>query len=283
MFNKLTVAILVLALAALACGLPTSFNLPTPQPAGPDITDKISVKAPDGAASLTLAFGAGKLTLNPGATNFVDGTATYNVRDFKPEIKTDGGKVSITQGNYKLNSLPNLNNFKNEWDLKMGKTPMDLTINAGAYEGHYDFGGLALTNLTISDGASEVTANFSAPNPEKMNFLTYKTGASNVTLTNISNANFANMTFESGAGNYKLDFGGKLQRDASVTVRSGVSNLTLVIPSGLAVTVKMSGGLSNVQFPSGWSQNGDLYTQSGSGPALTISIEMGAGNVQIVQ
>lgn len=283
MFNRLLIVTLVLALAALACGLPSNINLPSPKPIGPDVTDKISVNAPDGAASLTLAFGAGKLTLNPGAKNFVEGTATYNVPDFKPEIKSAGGKVSINQGNYKLNGIPNLSNIKNIWDLKLGKTPMDLTINAGAYEGHYDFGGLALTNLSISDGASEVTADFSAPNPEKMNFLTYKTGASNVTLLNLSNANFLTLVFESGAGNYKLDFGGKLQRDASATVRSGVSNVTLVIPAGLATTVKVSGGLSNVQFPSGWSQNGDLYTQAGSGPALTIVIEMGAGNVQITQ
>jgi hypothetical protein len=48
-------------------------------------------------------------------------------------------------------------------------------------------------------------------------------------------------------------------------------------------TVKVSSGLSNVNFPAGWIQNGDTYTQKGSGPMLTIIIEMGAGNVQISQ
>ncbi len=116
-----------------------------------------------------------------------------------------------------------------------------------------------------------------------MSLLTYKTGASNVTLKNLANANFVSMVFDSGAGNYKLDFGGELQRDASVSIQSGMSNLTLVIPEGVAATVKVNGGLSNVQFPAGWSQSGDLYTQTGEGPSLTIVIEMGAGNVQITQ
>jgi hypothetical protein len=62
-----------------------------------------------------------------------------------------------------------------------------------------------------------------------------------------------------------------------------MSNLTLVIPSTVDATVKVSSGLSNVNFPAGWIQNGDTYTQKGSGPMLTIIIEMGAGNVQISQ
>jgi len=283
MHKKLTLAILALAVASLACGLQT--NLPAIKTPVPDVVDQINIPTPDGDASLTLSFGAGKLTVGPlhAASPLVQGTATYNIPDIKPEIKTDGGIISLSQGNYQMNGFPSLNNIKNEWDLKLGASPMALTINAGAYEGHYDFGGLALTNLTISDGASQVTADFSAPNPQKMSILSYKTGASNVTLKNLGNANFASLVFESGAGNYTLDFGGKLQRDCSVNVRSGMSNLTLVIPANTAATVKVSSGLSNVQFPSGWDKTGDTYTRQGSGPALTIVIEMGAGNVQITQ
>jgi hypothetical protein len=209
--------------------------------------------------------------------------ATYNIVDFKPKITEDGGVVTIEQGEYRVNGIPNFEGMKNEWDLKLGSLPLDLEINAGAYDGKFDFGGLALTNLSISDGAAEVEVDFSAPNEEEMSFLSYKTGASNVTLKNLANANFQTLVFESGAGNYKLDFGGELRRDGSVSISSGMSNLTLVIPEGMAVTVRVSSGLSNVQFPSGWGKNGDTYTQEGSGPELTIIIEMGAGNVQITQ
>ena len=281
MTKKILFALIVLALATLACGIET--NLPVVPTPGPEVTDQISVAAPDGDANLTLSFGAGDLNLATGATKLVEGTATYNITDFKPEIKTQGVDVSITQGNYQMNGFPSLTNVKNKWDLKLGSAQMDLIINAGAYKGIFDFGGLALTNLTVTDGAAEVTANFSAPNPVKLNVLSYKTGASNVTLTNLANANFGTMVFESGAGNYKLDFGGKLQRDGSVSIRSGMSNLTLIIPPNVAATIKISSGLSNVQTPSGWTKQDDTYTQKGSGPMLTIVVEMGAGNVQITQ
>ena len=281
MYTKLVLAAVALALTSLACGIQA--NLPPVKTPGPDVTDQISVPAPGASANLTLSFGAGMLTLAPGSKNLVDGTATYNIPDFKPVIKSSGADVSISQGNYQVTGFPSFKDLKNEWKLKLGSVPMSLTVNAGAYDGTYDFGGVPLTNLFISDGASRVTADFSALNPQKMSVLSYKTGASNVTLKNLANANFASLIFESGAGNYTLDFGGKLQRDGNVNVRSGISNLTLVIPANVAATVKVSGGLSNVQFPSGWSQNGDTYTQKGSGPALTLIIEMGAGNVQISQ
>ncbi len=281
MTKRIILILLALALATLACGIET--NLPIANTPGPDVTDEISVAAPDGPANLTLSFGAGDLNLVSGAKKLVEGTATYNIPDFKPEIKTEGQNITIKQGNYQMNGFPALNNVKNKWDLKLGTDEMALTINAGAYKGHFDFGGLALTDLTVNDGAAEVNADFSAPNTVKMNVLSYKTGASNVTLENLSNANFGTLVFESGAGNYKLDFGGKLQRDCSVTIRSGMSNLTLVVPSNVSATIKVSSGLSNVQAPDGWTKNAETYSQEGSGPTLTIIVEMGAGNVQIMQ
>lgn len=281
MNKKIFLAVLALAVASLACGVRTNF--PEAKTPGPETVDQISIAAPEGEARLSLAFGAGKLILAPGAKQLVEGTATYNVPDFKPEIQIDGAEISLKQGDYQVNGLPVFKDLKNEWDLQLGTTPLDLTINAGAYEGSFDLGGLALTNLAVNDGAAEVTLDFSAVNTEKLSLLSYKTGASNVTLTNLANANFGTLVFESGAGNYTLDFGGKLQRDGSVTIRSGMSNLTLVVPEGVAATIKVSSGLSNVQAPAGWEQRGDTYTQAGSGPELTIVVEMGAGNVQITQ
>lgn len=283
MSKPILFAILSLALAASACGI--NINLPEAKVPGPDVTDEISVPAPDEKSiRLTLEFGAGELYLAPGAENgLVSGTATYNVPDFKPEVEIESGDVVIRQGEYRVNGIPNFDGLKNEWNFLLGTQPMALEIKAGAYKGEFNLGGLALTSLAVNDGAAEVTVDFSTLNPEKMSLLTYKTGASNVTLMNLANANFVSMMFDSGAGNYKLDFGGELQRDASVTIRSGMSNLTLVIPEGVAATVKVNGGLSNVQFPSGWSHSGDLYIQAGAGPALTVTIEMGAGNLQIIR
>ncbi|MEI6288968.1 MAG: toast rack family protein [Chloroflexota bacterium] len=281
MKSKILFVISSLVLASMACGFQA--NLPAMKTPGPDKTDQISAVVPEGDINLNISFSAGNLSLSPGAKDLFEGTATYNIADLKPEIKINNGNVDLSQGQYQVTGIPSLSGIKNDWKLKLGSVPMSLSLNAGAYEGNFDFGGLSIKNLTINDGASKITADFSSPNHEKLNIFSYKTGASNVTLKNLGNANFSNMVFESGAGNYTLDFNGGLQRDANVNIRSGMSNLTLTIPTGIPATVKVSSGLSNVQFPASWNHNGDNYTQPGEGPILTILVEMGAGNVQINQ
>jgi len=272
---------LLLALLITACDLP--FSLPITITPGPTVTDEINIPLPDSdrPVNLTLAFGAGTLSLSPGSNALVSGTATYNVPDFKPDVTVTGSSVRVEQGNYKLTGIPDFSKIKNEWELKLGAAPMDLTIEAGAYKADYEFGGLALTNLTVKDGASAVKLTFSAPNKAEMGMLRYETGASNVTLSGLANANFAMLKFNSGAGNYTLDFSGGLIRDASVSVETGVSNMTLVIPAGVPVQLTVESGLSNVNVPEGWAKNGNVYTQTGSGPALTIIVEIGAGNLTI--
>ena len=281
MFRKLFPAMFILAFLVTACDL--HISLPITLTPGPTVIDEISVPLPDSTkpVDLSLTFGAGKLKLSPGASGLVSGTATYNIPDFKPTVTVNDSTVRVEQGNYKLTSIPDFSNIKNEWELKLGAAPLDLTIEAGAYTAKYEFGGLALTNLTVKDGASRVELSFSNPNKAEMGILRYETGASNVTLSGLGNANFAMMKFNSGAGNYTLDFSGEFERDASVSVETGVSNMTLVIPAGVQAQLTVEGGFSNVSVPEGWSKNGNVYTQTGSGPALTILVEIGAGNLTI--
>jgi hypothetical protein len=277
---KVISAILVLALAAMACGF--SVDLPKQAKVGPDIKESITVADPKSDETrLNITFGAGDLTLSSGAQNLVDGTVTYNVKDLKPEVNQQDGNIEIKQGDFK--GIPPFDGMKNEWDLKLGKTPMDLTINAGAYTGNYDFGGLALKSLTIKDGAAHTESTFSTPNTTNMSVFRYETGASNVKLTNLANANFNSMTFSSGAGDYTLDFSGELKRDATVNLSSGLSNMIVVVPAGVNANVTVEGGLSNVSVGSSWSQNGNIYSQTGSGPTLTFIVKMGAGNLTLTK
>ena len=268
----------ILALASLACGF--TVNIPPVPTPGPVVTDDISVAIPESdELRLKILFGAGELSLSPGAEDIlVEGTATYNIPNFKPEIEENDGYIEIKQGEVKT---LNVSDFKNEWDLKLGEIPLELEINAGAYKGRYEFGGLALTSLTIKDGASDVDVSFDAPNLTEMSVLRYETGASNVELTGLANANFDTMFFNGGAGDYTLDFSGELQQDATARVEGGFGDMKLVIPEGVDASVTVEGGPINVNHSSGWAQNNQTYTQDGSGPTLTIIVKMGAGNVTI--
>jgi hypothetical protein len=278
--------ITALALAALACGpnLP-NVDLPiTKITPGPTETLTVAEPAPDGdaVAEVTLGVGAGDLTLSGGGDGLVSGTVEYNVADWKPEVKRDGDTLSITQrfARDKI-SIPE-GDLINKWDLRLGDTPLELTVNAGAYQGQADLGGLRLRRLEFNDGASTNSVTFDQANPDEMTLLKYSTGASTVELTGLANANFAEMIFEGGAGTYTLDFSGELQRDGRVNIRAGVCTLIIVVPPGTQAEVTKSGAVTTVKTEGTWTSSGDTYKISGSGPLLEIDVEMGLGTLKLV-
>jgi hypothetical protein len=116
-----------------------------------------------------------------------------------------------------------------------------------------------------------------------MSLFHYETGASNVKMSGLANANFNMMDFSSGAGDYTLDFSGTLKRDASIKISSGLSNIIIVVPEGVNAKVTVDSGASNINAGPGWSQNGKTYQQKGEGPTLTFMIDIGAGNVTLTK
>jgi hypothetical protein len=279
------IALGVLALASLACSI--TFNAPEVNfNTGPTVTDEINVPllSTSAVANVEVNFGAGNLNISPGAENaLISGTATYNVKEFKPTIDVQGDNIRIAQEGSNFEGIPKLgNDIQNTWDLNFNAAPMDLRIAAGAYRGRFELGGLAIENLRVSDGAAETQLSFSQPNQTQMQTLRYETGASKVTLIGLANANFQDMTFRGGAGDYRLEFSGDLQRDATVNVQAGLSNVVIVVPEGTNVNLSVKGGLTNVDARDSWRGAGqDNYTLSGSGPQLTINVDLGAGNLEL--
>ncbi len=285
MFRKpILISILTLGLASLACQAAAPDMPITKVTTGPTETAEIAVPFPDAdSVELTLTFGAGELKIQPdGKELLVEGLATYNVLDFKPQINIDGSKVSVETGDLDIKGIPNLgDDIKNKWDLKLGNMPMRLSLNAGAYEGHIDLGGLALESLDVADGAADLELEFSQPNPAEMTTLRYTTGASNVKLKGLANANFLSMIFRCGAGDYTLDFSGGLKRDAAVTIEAGLSQVIIIVPQGTSAQVIFNGGLTNIDVSDEWQISDKTYTLAGSGPTLTINVDMGAGNLEL--
>jgi len=277
--------ILVLALTTFACGI--DFQIPvTTIDTGPTVTEEITIPSLDDPNAITevdLAFGAGELHLSPGAEGYIiSGTASYNVNDFKPEVSIIEEKISISQGETEVEGFPAfIDDIENEWNLKFGDDAMQLRVIAGAYAGKMELGGLSLYNLHITDGAAENKVSFSEPNLVEMEELTYETGASSVALTGLSNANFEQMVFKSGAGDYTLDFTGELLREADVEISTGFSNLVIAVPEGTSAHISMEGTLSSIEVGDDWEISGGEYIHPGSGPMLNITIDIGAGNIEL--
>jgi hypothetical protein len=283
--KMIILAIVTLALVSLACSF--TVNLPNTQvKTGPTVTDNINIPLladKQAIADVTLNFGAGKLNLQPGATaELISGTATYNVADFKPVVTIDSNSIKIEQGNLKLTGIPTINSsVVNNWNLSLGNSPISLVIKAGAYEGTYELGGLSIHSLEVTDGASTVNLSFSKPNLVEMTTLKYTTGASKVSLAGLGNANLTDLSFNGGAGDYTLDFTGQLNRNMTVSIESGVSSVTVIVPAGVPAQLTTEASLISVTTSGGWGQTGNTYQLSGSGYSITILAKMGAGTLRL--
>ena len=277
-------ALIALLLASLAC----TINIGVPRTQTTETqTFTVNEPAPEGTgpAEVSINMGAGTLNIAGSGEGLIQGTIKYNVKDWKPSITTAGRKVTLQQGSTKgISGFPS-SDVVNDWVLQLtDQLPLALTINAGAYQGELDLSGLRLQSLAINDGASKSSVVFKEVNPEKMETFTYKTGASQVKLEGLALANFSEMSFESGAGDYTLDFtGGKLSQAADVQIKTGVSNVTIRVPAAMNVKVHNLGAVSNVDTQGTWTVESSTYTASGAGPQLTINIGMGVGNLELIR
>ena len=272
--------LLILALTSLACfRLPFQFS----EPGDTKVMEINEAHSTGSPVALTLMMGGGKVSIQPGAQNLVEGTVKYNFDAWKPVIERGLASLTIRQ-NFDLKDVPfDLNDSVNEWDLKLGSKPMDLTINGGAYEANFELGGLSITRLRISEGASSTEVLFSQPNPEVMEKLSFNTGASQVKLIGLANANPKEIAFSSGAGAYTLDFSGELRQDIEVTINSAISDVKIIVPAGTHCQVDVTEGVSNVNITGTWTYQDQVYSTGGDGYTIHITIQMGLGNVELIQ
>jgi hypothetical protein len=282
MKKELLIVLTILVITSLACSF--TVNLPSIE-TGPDKTFEVNEDLPsDGnSAQVRLEVGAASLSIKPNADALVEGSIVYNVTGWEPMVSRTDDSIVIKQETKGIQGIPS-SSIKNDWDLRFNNdVPMDLTINAGAYQGKVELGGLSLTSLRVDDGASDSTVKFSEPNQVRMDVLDYNTGASNITLEGLANANFKQMSFSGGAGNYTLDFSGELQNDSQVEVEAGVSTIKIIIPEGMNAEVHVNGEMKGVNTRGTWTVDGSNYSTEGSGPTLLIDVNMNLGSLDLVQ
>ena len=281
--NHLPLLILLVLFITLACNV--TVQAPRIQ-TGPEVTTKIDEDYPvsDENAKLEINMGAGEINIGEGGKKLVEGEVRTNVPLWKPEVIREDNEIKISQVESKNTITLPSGDLINKWDLKLGtEHPIDLKIKAGAYTSNIVVGKIQLKELSIDDGASQSKVTFDEPNATTMESFKYHTGASQVELVNLANANFKDMNFDSGAGSYTLDFNGELKHDAFVSIKSGLSNVKIIIPSDMHAAVELSGGVNNVSPKGTWTiDSGEYRTQSTRGPKLEIDIEMGVGNLELI-
>lgn len=280
MKKQVIAAVFVLMLASFACSV-QNIEMKTIDTQVVMIAEPL----PTDLAGTELVFNmtGGKFNLSPGADGLVNGSITYNVERWEPEFTRSTYYYEIKQKNpYSITGIP-MGDIENHWDFGLSTVlPLDLTIEGGASENTFDFSGLQLTNLNITQGASETEVRFDTPNPVLMKEFSFKTGASSAKLYGLGNANFISMNFSCGAGDYTLDFSGALSMESTVDIKAGVSNLTIIIPADMNAAIVNHGMASNINTQGTWLVTDETYTTMVEGPKLTINLDMAVGNINLI-
>ena len=261
------------------------------------IQKRISVDLPEtssGPAQLSLRFGAGQLTVGPGARRAqVTGEAVYNNELFTPSVRTEGRKTTLSAGDGHLELKEFLDlwtmvkDHLNRWELQLPGVPMELDMELGASSAQLELGGLALRKLRLSQTAADLTLEFDRPNPVEMTDLSLTGGASRSTLRSLANANASRVELSGGGGVFYLDFSGRLRRDLAVKIEAGAGEITLVFPVEADVEVETHTGLAVVDFRGTWSRPSErLYQHAGAhagrGPRITVDAAVLAGKLRLL-
>ena len=172
-----------------------------------------------------------------------------------------------------------------ELDLELARgIPMELDLEFGAVRADIDFGGLALTDLDLSTGASESTIDISEPNTNRIRTATFEVGAAQFTARHLGNLNAERIQLDAGVGAIALWLNGRWQRDAHLAIDMGLGALELMIPEGLGIRLRKDSFLTSLDSE-GLVKRGDVYESLDYDDAdrkVTIDLDAAFGSVKVV-
>ncbi len=248
------------------------------------------------SADIRIHFSAGSMQIGEAVSSYLfEGRLEYNEK--VPAIKyvlsssegflkiDDEQNFSNEDGNFNFGDLNEIRG-KN-WELNFtNRIPLNFDLQIGAAKADLDFGGMAVKELNLDVGVSETLLDFSQKNKIRMNKLRIDVGISQFTAKNLLNANFDRLVFDGGMGEYSLDFGGRLDESAEVSVDMGVGSLKIMLPESVPFLVEYEESLfSSVNIESAYQQNGYWYSDNYNSrkPCLKFYVETGMGSVDIIR
>ena len=188
-------------------------------------------------------MGLGKLKVEGGADELMNAEFTYNVAEWKPEVKyrVSGGQGYLTvQQPSEVEDIP-VGEVRYEWDLRFNNdVPLNLSIVLGAGSSHLELGGLSLSKLDVVTGAGEGTIDLTGDWTQSLDVIV-KGGVGKANLRLPSDVG-VRVKLHGGIGN--IDIGDFYKDDgAYVNEAYGESEVTL--------NIDITGGVGQVNLELG--------------------------------
>jgi len=280
--NRWTLSLAALALCAAAGGV-----LP-PEAAQAQTWREVTTSRQLGGENnlkIDIRYGAGRLQVSP-----ADGGVLYRMHlrydeeNFEPVAEFEGDRLQLGVESIGRGIRLGKGRSSGELDLELARgVPMDLDLEFGAVRADVDLGGLSMTNLEITTGASESRVDLSEPNPIPMESASFAVGAANFAARHLGNLNAERIEVDAGVGNIVLDFTGEWQRDADVYVDMGLGALELRFPRGLGVRLIRDTFLTSFDSE-GLVKRGDSYYSLDWEDAeyrVTVTVDAAFGSIEV--
>lgn len=192
---------------------------------------------------------------------------TYDSR--RRQLRLEVTKVRGGDGNGK----------RHELDLALSpNVPTRLDFTFGAANAQLDLGGLAISRMDLSTGASESTVDFSQPNRVACDRLSLKAGAAEIQLLRLGNARCRRIEVAGAAGAFTLDFTGAWEAGAEtrVSVKMGIGEMTLRLPASLGVAVDLTRLFVGFDREGFTRRGGRYYSANYDTAAATLFVDIDA-------
>ncbi len=176
-----------------------------------------------------------------------------------------------------------------KWNLELNTAlPVHFQADLGACKGRFDLTDIRLKDCQLTLGASTMQVVFDSPNRERMRQLNVEAGLSRLKMYGLRNANFEEMNFTGGVGNYILNYSGTSKLQSKVLIELGVGKLIMEFP--VYSNVKL---VTEQNIFTSLSVDRDLFEFKGDGvyktknqssdvPGMDVRIEAGVGRVSVI-
>jgi hypothetical protein len=236
-----------------------------------------------------LEYAAGTLQVAPGEQNeLYRMDLSYDEDRFVPVSDYDAAHGAVVLG---LKSAGNAGlrvSSRNQLQqvARVALSPrvdLSLELNLGAADAQVELGGLRVSDLELSTGASKTAVGFARPNATRCHRASFSAGAAEISVTGLGNSRCDEIEFEGGVGSVILDFGGAWTSSSRVKVTMAMGSLTLRLSRKAGVRISMEKFLSSFE-PQGLLRQGDAFVSQNYGNTqrhLDLDITSAIGDVNI--
>ena len=231
-------------------------------------------------------YGAGQFTLRATEEGqLYTMNLRYDEERFEPVADFSGDRLRLGVESIRSGFRVGGRKGSGELDLRLARgVPMELDLEFGAVRADLDLGGLALTDLELSTGASESTIDISEPNTASMSSASFEVGAAEFTARHLGNLNAERVEIDAGVGQLTLWLDGRWQQDARLSIDMGLGALELRVPEGLGIQLRKDSFLTSLDSE-GLIKRGDAYYSPDWDDAprrVTIDLDAAFGSVKVV-